>query len=115
MAIRRNLFFFYGDDKANARWNNETSYRILEENGFTILDHQKWQTLSQCWRWWTTFLQAVRKTGFREIVIRRDFYLKMKLLSTAISILITFDTPFKKLQKNEICEVLNIQPIQVGC
>ena len=46
MADRRNLFFFYGDDKATLVEKMKPIYRILEENGFTILDHPKMQTLS---------------------------------------------------------------------
>ena len=41
MADRRNLFFFYGDDKAKLVEKMKPIYRILEENGFTILDHPK--------------------------------------------------------------------------
>ena len=74
-------------------------YRILEENGFTILDHPKNANAIVSVGDDATFLQAVRKTGFREDCLYAGFLRKMKFLSTAISILITLIQPFKKLQK----------------
>lgn len=66
MADRRNLFFFYGDDKATLVEKMKPIYRILEENGFTILDHPKNANAIVSVGDDATFLQAVRKTGFRE-------------------------------------------------
>ena len=45
MADRRNLFFFYGDDKAKLVEKMKPIYRILEENGF-----KKCKRYRQCWR-----------------------------------------------------------------
>lgn len=51
MANRRNLFFFYGDDKVTLVEKMKPVYRILEENGFTILDHpKKCKRYRQRWR-----------------------------------------------------------------
>ncbi|MEY8348853.1 NAD kinase [Bacillus cereus] len=66
MADRRNLFFFYGDDKTTLVEKMKPIYRILEENGFTILDHPKNANAIVSVGDDGTFLQAVRKTGFRE-------------------------------------------------
>ena len=58
-----------------------------------------------------TFLQAVRKTGFREDCLYAGISTKMKFRSTAISILITLIQPFRNY-KNEI-EVRKYPTIQV--
>lgn len=66
MADRRNLFFFYGDDSVALIEKMKPVYRILEDNGFTILDHPKNANAIISVGDDGTFLQAVRKTGFRE-------------------------------------------------
>lgn len=108
MADRRNLFFFYGDDKATLVEKMKPIYRILEENGFTILDQPKNANAIVSVGDDATFLQAVRKLVLEKIAYTQGFLRKMKFLSTVISTLITLIQPFKKLQKMKLkCE--NIQ------
>ena len=66
MEDRRNLFFFYGDNKATQNKKMKPVYDILKEHGFTILDHPKNANAIVSVGDDGTFLQAVRKTGFRE-------------------------------------------------
>lgn len=66
MSNRRNLFFFYGDDKAALTEKMKPIYDILSDNGFTILNHPKHANAIVSVGDDSTFLQAVRKTGFRD-------------------------------------------------
>lgn len=108
MADRRNLFFFYGDDKATLVEKMKPIYRILEENGFTILDQPKMQTLSSVLEMMQLSYKPFVKLVLEKIAYTQGFLRKMKFLSTVISTLITLIQPFKKLQKMKLkCE--NIQ------
>ena len=71
---RRNLFFFYGDDKAKLVEKMKPIYRILEENGFTILDHPKMQTLSSVLEMMQLSYKPFVKLVLGKIVYTQDFY-----------------------------------------
>lgn len=65
MPNRRNLFFFY---KHNEKTNEQvdTLITIAEENQFKVVDHYQDANIIVSIGGDGTFLQAVRKTGFRE-------------------------------------------------
>lgn len=108
MADRRNLFFFYGDDKATLIEKMKPIYRTLEENGFTILDHPKLQTLSSALEMTGPSYKPFVKPVSEKIAYTQAFPQKMKFLSTVISILTMLIMPFKKLQKMKL-KCANIQ------
>ena len=93
------FIFLYGDDKAKLVEKMKPIYRILEENGFTILDHPKMQTLSSVLEMMQLSYKPFVKLVLGKIAYTQGFLRKMKFHSTAISILITLIQPFKKLQK----------------
>ena len=106
MADRRNLFFFYGDDKATLVEKMKPIYRILEENGFTILDHPM-QTLSSVLEMmqpsYKPFVKLVLEDCLYAGISTKDetsFYCDFH-----IDALIQ---PFKKLQKMKL-KCVNIQ------
>ncbi len=112
MADRRNLFFFYGDDKATLVEKMKPIYRILEENGFTILDHPKNANAIVSVGDDATFLQAVRKTGFREDCLYAGISTKDEISFYCDFHIDHVDTALQEITKNEI-EVRKYPTIQV--
>lgn len=105
MADRRNLFFFYGDDKITLVEKMKPIYSILEENGFTILDNPKMQTLSSALEMMELSYKPFVKPVLEKIAYTQGSLRMMKFHSTAISTSITLIQPFKKLQRTKLkCE-----------
>ncbi|MED1555338.1 NAD kinase [Bacillus paramycoides] len=112
MADRRNLFFFYGDDKVTLVEKMKPIYRILEENGFTILDHPKNANAIVSVGDDGTFLQAVRKTGFREDCLYAGISTKDEISFYCDFHIDHVDTALQEITKNEI-EVRKYPTIKV--
>ncbi len=112
MADRRNLFFFYGDDKAKLVEKNETNLSYFRREWiYHIRSSKKMQTLSSVLEMMQLSYKPFVKLVLGKIVYTQGFLRKMKFHSTAISILITLIQPFKKLQKMKLkCE--NIQQLR---
>lgn len=66
MPDRRNLYFFYEQSHSPLLEQMQHVYRKLENNGFTVLDSPKHANAIISVGDDGTFLQAVRKTGFRD-------------------------------------------------
>lgn len=66
MTDRRKLYFFYEEQNKALLERMQPIYRILEEKGFTILNEPKNANSIISVGEDGTFLQALRKTGFRD-------------------------------------------------
>ncbi|MCP8967459.1 NAD kinase [Ectobacillus ponti] len=66
MPDRRNLYFFYDEKNSPLLEKMQPIYASLQKSGFTILDNPKHANAIVSVGDDTTFLQAVRKTGFRD-------------------------------------------------
>ncbi|MEM5672677.1 NAD kinase [Bacillus cereus] len=112
MADRRNLFFFYGDDKAKLVEKMKPIYRILEENGFTILDRQKMQTLSSVLEMMQLSYKPFVKAGFREDCLYAGISTKDEISFYCDFHIDRVDTALQEITKNEI-EVRKYPTIEV--
>lgn len=111
MADRRNLFFFYGDDKATLVEKMKPIYRILEENGFTILDHPKMQTLSSVLEMMQPSYKPFVKLVLEKIAYTQDFYERWNFFLLRFPYWSRWYSPSRNY-KNEI-EVRKYPTIQV--
>ncbi|MBO9131198.1 NAD kinase [Bacillus sp. 165] len=66
MTERKNLYFFYEEKNEALSERMKPVYNMLEQNGFTILNSPQHANAIVSVGGDGTFLQAVRKTGFRD-------------------------------------------------
>ena len=73
MADRRNLFFFYGDDKAKLV-ENETNLSYFRREWIYHIRSSKMQTLSSVLEMMQLSYKPFVKLVLGKLFIRRDFY-----------------------------------------